>query len=122
MANIETVSKDINRAASPRPPAEVQYQIPAADILENEDGYLVLADMPGVTPSDIAIQLESNELSIVGERQSTEGEPIVYRRVFQVGSGVDPDGISAELKSGVLHLHAKKSESRRTRQIVVRPG
>ena len=119
MANIQTVN---NTSSSPEqvPAAEhTQFRTPATDILENEDGYLLLADMPGVDPADISIQLEANVLSIEGKCRGVEHCDVVYQREFKVGSGVDPDGVSAELKHGVLHVKAKKNEARKPRKIAV---
>jgi HSP20 family molecular chaperone IbpA len=122
MANLDTTNRKLSRSLSETEQREPRQQVPAADIFENENEYLVVADMPGVTPSDVAIQLNAEELSIQGQRQAFDGASEVYRRVFRIGPDVDPNGVAAELKNGVLHLTAKKSEARRPRQISVRAG
>jgi len=122
MSNIETVKNDATRALRTEEATEPVYATPLADILENDNEYLVLADMPGVSPEAVIIELESNELHIEGAHEALDGTREVFRRVFRVGPGVDPDGISAQLTQGVLHLIAKKSDARRPRQIAVRAG
>lgn len=122
MSNIETVKNDSTRSLRSDESTEPVYVTPLADILENDNEYLVLADMPGVNPEAMTIQLDSNELHIEGEHEALDGSREIFRRVFRVGPGIDPDGISAELKQGVLHLVAKKSDARRPRQIAVRAG
>jgi HSP20 family protein len=97
---------------------QAHFLVPAADILENDEHYLVLADMPGVDPADIEIELEAERLSIAGTVKSLS-PPVMFRRVFQVGNGVDPNGISAQLKNGVLHLTARKNQALRPRRITV---
>jgi len=122
MSNIETVRTESTRAVRADETPEPVYTTPLADILENDTEYMVLADMPGVTPESMTVELEANELRLEGEHEALDGTKEIYRRAFRVGPGVDPNGISAELKQGVLHLVAKKSDARRPRQISVRAG
>jgi len=122
MPNIETVRTDSTHAVRADETPEPVYSTPLADILESEAEYVVLADMPGVTPESMTVELEANELRLEGVHEALDGTKEIYRRVFRVGPGVDPEGISAELKQGVLHLVARKSDARRPRQISVRAG
>jgi len=122
MTNIETAKNESLRSLRNEENPEPVFVTPLADILENDTEYVVLADMPGVSPGAMTVELESNELRIEGEHSALDGSKEVYRRVFRVGPGVDPEGISAELKQGVLHVVAKKSDARRPRQITVRAG
>jgi HSP20 family protein len=117
MANALTKQPD-SRSPQTAEYDQARFQVPAADILENDEHYLVLADMPGVDPGDVEIELEAERLTIEGTVKSLS-PPLVYRRVFQVGNGVDPNGVSAQLKQGVLHLTAKKSQSLQPRRIMV---
>src|SRR5205823_2654453 len=49
---------------------------PRVDVLETEDGFLVLADMPGVKPDDVDVRFERGELTIHGRRPAARaGEP-----------------------------------------------
>lgn len=122
MSNTQTLSPTDSRTITPSKPIEPRQTTALADILENEDHYLVLADMPGVSPDDVAITVEAGELSIEGKLTAIDGSLLVYQRSFRVGPGVNPQGVSAELKHGVLHLIAKKSESTKPRQISVKAG
>src|SRR5688572_2109926 len=92
---------------------------PNVDVLENDAELLLLADMPGASAESIAIQVEDGQIAIEAQR-AMHGESMRYRRVFQLPSVVDPDGISAELRDGVLHVHLKKSEQAKRRVISVR--
>jgi len=122
MLNPETTKTDAARSLRADASDEAIYVTPLTDILENENEYVVLADMPGVDPGSVAIQLDAKELQVEAQREVVDGTRQVYRRVFRVGPGVDPNGITAELKQGVLHLVAKKSVEQRARQITVRAG
>jgi HSP20 family protein len=92
---------------------------PSVDVLENDAELLLLADMPGASAESIAIQVEDGQIAIQGQR-AMHGESMRYRRVFQMPSVIDPDGISAELRDGVLHVHLKKSEKAKRRVIPIR--
>lgn len=97
---------------------------PAADVLENADGYLVLADMPGVSQDAVSVHLDKSELMIEGRREPVaEGaEPVVYRRVFRVPDVIEPGNITAKLEHGVLTLTLPKAGEVKPRQITVTAG
>lgn len=103
---------------------------PAVDIFENEDEYLVIADLPGATENDIKIDLHRGELSLqasrhieeVGDTLSWEFEPAGFRRAFRVPDIIDAAAIKAEFKAGVLWLHLPKSAEVKPRSIEVRAG
>ena len=94
---------------------------PSVDVFENADEYLLLADMPGATADSVAVQVEGGQITLEAQRSMQQGENTVrYRRQFQLPSTIDPDGISAELRDGVLHVHLKKSEKAKRRVISIR--
>jgi HSP20 family molecular chaperone IbpA len=94
---------------------------PSVDVFENADEYLLLADMPGATADSVAVQVEGGQSTLEAQRSMQQGENSVrYRRQFQLPSTIDPDGISAELRDGVLHVHLKKSEKAKRRVISIR--
>jgi HSP20 family protein len=107
-----------------------QMQSPPVDVYENADELLLLADMPGVTPDDVAIHLDQNELTIETRRNSPPENKMVrpefaavdYRRSFTVPHGLDAEKIKAEVSNGVLALHLPKSPAIKPRQIQVRAG
>ena len=104
--------------------------IPACDIYENKEEVLLVADLPGVAPDALKINLDNDELTIEARRDlSNEGALLSeecracdYRRSFMVPTGIDGGKIAAELKNGILHLHLPKSEEVKPRQISVRAG
>src|SRR4051794_39883195 len=76
---------------------------PRVDVLETENEFLVVADMPGVKPDDVDIRFEKGELSIHGRRPGVrEYAPMNYQRVFAIAESVAADNITADLKAGVL--------------------
>ena len=99
---------------------EITCTCPAVDVYENDDGFLVVADMPGVKAADLSIHLDHPTLTVEG-RQDGE-KPLVYERSFTVPDTVDADGIDARISDGVLHIVLKKSEASRPRKIAVKAG
>jgi len=99
------------------------------DVLESEDEFLVLADMPGVKPADVDIRFEKGELSVHGRRAAAPAgrEPAVreyeaasYQRSFLVAETIAADKITAELKEGVLPVRLPKVEAVKPKRIAVR--
>lgn len=91
---------------------------PAVDIYESGEGFLILADLPGVEPDELTIEYNPPELHVLA-RPKVNGA-LVYERRFELGSGVDASSISAELKDGVLRIELKKAAELRPRRISVR--
>jgi len=93
---------------------------PRVDVLETENEFLVLADMPGVTPGDVDVRFEKGELSVHGRRPSSRTEEsTTYHRTFAVADTVAADKITAELKSGVLTIRLPKVEAAKPKRIAV---
>ena len=103
---------------------------PAVDIKEEENQYLLIADIPGVSPNDIEIQMENNVLSIKGERNSElkkehdgfkriERKHGVFYRRFTLPEGVNAEAIEAKSDNGVLTVSIPKQEIVKPRKITV---
>ena len=110
--------------------SQQQKQLPPVDVYENADELLLVADMPGVTPEEVAIHLDKDELTIESHRQAAPDSRLIgsefalrdYRRSFTVPPGLDADKVKAEFSHGVLSLHLPKSPAIKPRQIQVRAG
>ena len=107
--------------------------VPALDLSETADGYLVELAAPGLKPEDVQITLENNVLLIKGElRQEVEDKQRNYHRIerrygaFQrtitLPSTVKSDAIKAELSNGILRLDIPKAEEVKPRRIDVKVG
>ena len=103
---------------------------PAVDIFETDQAITVLADMPGVTPEDLDIDLRDNVLSLTGRTTTSlshkegtvllEYQPGTFYRRFTLSETIDQSKIDAKLSGGVLRLELPKVEKARPRQINVR--
>lgn len=105
-----------------------QFISPVVNIFETKDGYLVEAEMPGVTKSGLEITLENNEITITGRRSASapgqetlfrESQDADFRRVFELDPAIDTARISAQMDQGVLSLTLPKSERVKPRRINV---
>jgi len=84
---------------------------PRVETYAKDDVLHVRADLPGVDPKGVEVTVEDDVLTITGERKS-EHEDAAYREVrygrferrLRVPEGVDPQGITASYKNGVLDL------------------
>lgn len=103
---------------------------PPLDVFRSEAGWMIRADLPGVTLDDLTVDLHENRLTIEGLRdEGPEGEPQFgrpdvagYRRSLVVPDTVDPEGIQARLVDGVLELELPRDERTRSRRIAVNGG
>lgn len=109
-------------------PCRNAYAVPAVNIRETKESYVLEADLPGVTKESIEITLEGSELTLIGRRSIAEqpGEvllresrPMDYRRVFEIAPTIDTAGITASMKQGTLTLTLPKSEAIKPRRIAV---
>lgn len=93
---------------------------PSVDIFENAEGYLIVADLPGVEPEGLSLEYNTPELRVFGRPSESSGsEPLVFERRFELGSGIDSESIQAGLSRGVLRIELKKSAALRPRRIAV---
>lgn len=105
--------------------------IPSVDIVEKQDEYLVEIELPGVRKEDVKITLESNVLTIRGEKKhESEKKEDQYHRVersygafqrsFTLPLTVKGDKIDASYKDGILQIHLPKAEEAKPKAIDVR--
>jgi len=121
-----TLQKETNVPQSQT--ARVEYVTPEVDIFETTDGYVLQAEMPGVSKSGLNVTLEGTEITITGHRnaEAVNGEALWrerptadYRRVFELDPAIDTTKIAAKMEQGVLTLTLPKSEKVKPRKITV---
>ena len=113
-------------------PADTRFMVPRVDVLEDETGITLLADLPGVPRENLELKVDGDTLLVEGvvatpmpqQLQSVYAEVRVprYRRSFALSRELDPGRIEANLKDGVLNLRIPKQEHARPRRIEVRAG
>lgn len=100
------------------PVQEVRLE-PAADVFRNENGVRVLVDLPGVTESDLDVQLHDGVLAIEGRARRDENVERVYSRSFSVDRRIDTENINATVAQGVLTLTLPFRAEAQPRKIAV---
>src|SRR5919198_4494576 len=111
----------------------VQRWVPAMDLTEADDHFVLLADLPGLGEDDVAIEIQDNTLTISGERKSEheERQRGWYRversfgrfsRSLTLPEGVNADAISANFDKGVLEIRIPKPEERKPRRVQIGTG
>jgi HSP20 family protein len=97
--------------------------LPRVDILESEEAYLILADMPGVEPGDVSINLDHGDLMVEGRQVFADDvcvAPLLFARSFRVPGNVTGESIDARIVDGVLTITLRKAEEDRPRKIEVK--
>ena len=108
--------------------------VPALDVVERHDAYLVALEVPGVDPSTIEVSFEQNVLSVRGSKPmgfelNKDSELRVYSservvgdfdRSLRLPDSVDGENIIAEFKHGVLFLTVPKIPAAQPRKIPVK--
>ena len=109
---------------------EVQRWVPAMDLVEADDHFVLKADLPGLAEDDVAIEVQDNVLTISGSREAEHEskEQGWYRLERSYGSfsrsltlpdGVDADKVEANFDRGVLEVRIPKPEERKPRRITI---
>ncbi len=118
----------MNRLWQTALPAATDRWAPLADVEETDDAWSVEIDLPGVNRDDIDIQLDDRELTVSGEVKQKERTGVLRRRTRRVGQfqysvtlpgDVNPDGVSASLKDGVLTVRVPKAAQSQPRRIAI---
>jgi HSP20 family protein len=107
--------------------------MPAMDLVEEDEHYVLRADLPGMKEDDVRIELENNVLSVSGERkhESADTGKGFYRierasgsfsRTLTLPEGVDAEAIAASFEDGVLELRIPKPEQRKPHRVRISAG
>ena len=107
--------------------------MPAMDLVETEESFVLRADLPGMTEDDVKIEFEDGTLTVSGERKAehetkNEGYYRVERafgsfsRSLTLPRGVDAEAVTANFENGVLEVRIPKPEERKPRRIEIGAG
>lgn len=130
--NVPTTTKRPTSTATESAKQETQAALPRVDIVEDEGGITLWADLPGVPKEGIEVKVEGETLSIRGEvaLPIPEGlEPLYaevraprYARQFTLSRELDASQISAQMRDGVLTVRIPKAQHAQPRRIAVQVG
>jgi HSP20 family protein len=113
--------------------ATARRWIPAMDLSQTKDAYVLKADLPGLSESDVSIELDDNVLTISGERKSEHEDRKAgyhrversygsFRRALTLPEGVDPEAITATFEKGVLEVTVPKPAHQAPRKVQITVG
>ncbi len=137
---LNTIQTDMNRLfntffASPTAGngGSLRRWIPAMDLVETENDFVLKADLPGLNEDDVRIEVEDNVLTISGERKSEREERKdgyyrverasgSFRRSLTLPEGVDPESVQANFERGVLEVRIPKPEERKPHKVEISVG
>ena len=111
-------------------PDGVRRWVPPMDLVEQDDHYVLQADLPGIAEQDVNVEVDGDVLTISGERRSEhEASKDGYRRVeraygafrrsLSLPDGIDPKAVAAHVDKGVLTVTIPKPEQRRPHTVQV---
>jgi HSP20 family protein len=104
---------------------------PAMDIIEDENEFLIKAELPDVRREDVHVTVDNGVLTIRGERKQEHEEKGkrfhlhersfgTFLRRFTLPEGADAGKVRAEYRDGILQIHLAKSEKARRQEIEVK--
>jgi HSP20 family protein len=107
--------------------------IPSMDLVETADHFVLKADLPGMSESDVSISLEKDVLTIAGERKAEREEKHegyyrierstgAFSRSLSLPEGVDADAVTAKFDNGVLEVRIPKPAQAQPRRIEIAVG
>lgn len=130
-----TMTQEKAETAAPGAPERTRAErcyLPPTDIYETAEAIVLVADMPGVGPDGVTVELEGGTLTISGEPAAApapgrealrrEYEPGGYHRAFTLSDAIESKGIQASIKHGVLTVVLPKAAPAKARKIQVKVG
>lgn len=136
LGDLDRLREEINQLFDPGPETDARGLFdrsvsPPVDVVEHDDTFVVVCDLPGVSKENLDVNIANNVLTIHGEKHSekeADQEESSYRREIWSGSfqrtlslppTANPEDVQAELKNGVLRIRIGKREEARPRRISV---
>ncbi len=137
---LDTLQGEMNRLFSSffdtpttRNGAATRRWVPAMDLVETEQHFVLTADLPGMTDGDVNIEVERNVLTISGERKTEheakkdgyyriERSVGAFSRSLTLPEGVDADAVTASFAHGVLEIRIPKPAQAQPRRVQIAVG
>ena len=128
---IERFMRQAFGQAAGEQPVSAGAWTPSLDVEESEEGFTLHLEVPGVDPDAVDVSLEDNVLTVAGERsfydeRTSENFRRVERRfgrfhrAVRLPDRVNPDGVEASYRDGILTVRVPKAEEARPRRITVK--
>ncbi len=103
---------------------------PPVNVLENDDAFIMTFEIPGIAKKDVNITFKDDVLSVSGEKKiDNKADKAVFhrferkngkfQRAFYINEKIDPEGIDASFRDGILTIVLPKAEEAKPREIKV---
>lgn len=119
----------MNRLFEPSAEAGPGSWVPMVETDEDDDAYVVRAELPGMKRDDVNVEISGNELRLTGDVKEEEeaGKTLRHRRGrfayrTSLPAEADPDRVDAQLADGILTVRVPKAAEARSRRIEIKPG
>ena len=140
LRELSTIQGEMNRlfntvfdTSGPGNGGTLRRWMPAMDLVETDDSFVLRADLPGMGEADVNIEVEDRVLTVSGERKAEhettkEGYHRVERafgsfsRSLTLPEGVDAEAVAASFDRGVLEIRIPKPEQRKPRKVSIGVG
>jgi HSP20 family protein len=107
--------------------------IPAMDLVETQDDFVLKADLPGMNEGDVNVELENDVLTVAGERKTEHEEQHegyyrleratgTFSRTLSLPEGIDPEAVAATFDNGVLTVRIPKPVQGKPRRVKIGVG
>jgi HSP20 family protein len=120
--------RPVSFEGSSGPAAPAQFRV---EVGENEQAYVIRAEIPGVKKDDINISIDGDQVAISAEvkneKEAKDGERVLRSerhygklyRAFALGQPVDENGASAKYSDGILELALPKKAATQAKRIAI---
>jgi HSP20 family protein len=140
LREFSTLQNEMNRlfntvfdSPAPAGNGSLRRWMPAMDLVERGDHFVLKADLPGLGEEDVNIEVEDRVLTISGERKAEhevdkdgfhriERAFGTFSRSLTLPEGVNPEAVQATFDRGVLEVSIPKPEERKPRKITIAAG
>ena len=140
LREVASIQNEMNRlfgtvfdSPSPGNGSAMRRWMPAMDLVEADEHFVLRADLPGMSEEDVNIEVEERVLTISGERKAEHTETKdgyqrferafgAFSRSLTLPEGIDAEAVSASFDRGVLEVRIPKPEQRKPRKISIGVG
>lgn len=129
---VERLHREVNRFFSELSPgrgSEGAGVFPLVNVSENDESFIMRAEMPGIAPDEVELSVTSDRITISGERKvEVEGVLNVHRReregghfsrTLQMPGRIDPEKAAAVFKFGILKITVARAKETEARQVKI---
>jgi HSP20 family protein len=136
--DVDSLQSEMNRVfdaffGGPANGAPARRWVPPMDLVERDDHLVLRADLPGIEPDDVNIEIKDGVLTVSGERKAQHEDKAdgyyrveraygAFSRSLSLPEGIDSDRVSADFTNGVLEVTIPKPEERKPHRVEIGAG